>query len=113
MAVPDKYLAGSSTGTPFETGNSKTVAVTDEALDKVTGYEGDTIVYTATVQEGANPIPETFVADLEINSTKVITDQVFDVGHYDQGTKLLTLSWVVPAAVGPFTVKLAWAEQLI
>ena len=113
MAVPDKYLAGTSTGQPFETGNSLTVAVTAEALDVATGYEGDTVTYTATVKEGENPLPATFVADLEINSTKVVTDQVFDAGHYDQATKLLTLTFTVPADVGAFSVKLKWAEQII
>ncbi|GAH42970.1 unnamed protein product [marine sediment metagenome] len=114
MALPDKYLAGSSTGTPFETGNTRSIVVTAEGLDAVNGYEGDTVVYTATVKDDLEAsLPATFVADLEINSTKVITGQVFDAGVYDQGTGELTLSWTVPADVGAFTVKLTWAEQEI
>ena len=114
MAVPDKYVAGSSTGTPFETGNTKSVVVTAEDLSAVSGYEGDSITYTATVKdEIEGSLPETFVADLEIDSTKVVTAQAFDVAVYDQATGLLTLVFTVPAAVGAFTVKLVWAEQLI
>lgn len=114
MALPTKYAANSSTGTPFETGETRTLVVTAEALDAVNGYEGDTVTYTATVlDDQAAKLPETFVADLEINSTKVVTAQVFDGGHYDQGTGLLTLTFTVPAAVGTFTVKLVWAEQEI
>ncbi|MBA7680444.1 hypothetical protein ES703_88760 [subsurface metagenome] len=114
MVLPTKFVAGSSTGTPFETGNTRSIVVTAEALDEVNGYEGDTVVYTATVKDDLEAsLPETFVADLEINSTKVVTAQVFDAGHYDQGTSLLTLSFTVPADVGEFTVKLTWAEQLI
>ncbi|GAJ15393.1 unnamed protein product [marine sediment metagenome] len=114
MALPVKYAAGSSTGTAFETGESQTVVVTAEALDEVNGYEGETITYTATVKDGEEEaLPATFVVDLEINSTKVITGQALDAGVYDQETKLLTLPWTVPADVGTFTVKLVWAEQEI
>ena len=114
MAVPDKYVAGSSTGTPFETGTTKSVVVTAEDLSASSGYEGDSITYTATVKdELEGPLPATFVVDLEIDSTKVVTAQALDAGVYDQGTSLLTLVFTVPAAVGTFTVKLVWAEQLI
>jgi len=114
MALPVKYVGSQSTGTPYETGETRTIDVTAEALDAVNGYEGDTVTYTATVlDDQAAKLSETFVADLEINSTKVVTDQVFDAGHYDQGTGELTLTFTVPAAVGAYTVKLVWAEQLI
>ncbi|GAH49143.1 unnamed protein product [marine sediment metagenome] len=114
MAIPDKYVAGQSTGTPFETGNTVSVVVTAEALSSVSGYEGDSVTYTATVKDGAEAsLPATFVADLEIDSTKVLTGQAFDVAVYDQATSLLTLVFTVPSAVGTFTVKLVWAEQLI
>ncbi len=114
MVLPIKYVSDQSTGTPFETGTTKTVAVTGEGLDEVNGYEGDPVVYTATVKDdGDGALPAAFVADLEINSTKVVTGQAFDAGVYDQTTKLLTLPWTVPAAVAAFTVKLIWAEQLI
>ncbi len=88
------------------------VVVTAEALSEVSGYESDDITYTATVKDETEaPLPAYFEADLEIDSTKVITGQVFDAEHYDQETMELTLDWVVPAAVGIFTVKLIWAEQ--
>lgn len=114
MALPVKYLGAESTGVAFETGETRSVVVTAEALDKVSGYEGDTVVYTATVKDNLeNVLPATFVASLKINETLVITDQVFDAAVYDAVSGLLTLSWVVPADVGTFTVKLVWAEQLI
>ena len=97
-----------------ETVETRTVEVTDEALDKTQGYEGDEVVYTATVLDNtAEKLPATFVVDLEINGTKVITGQVLDAAVYDQTTGLLTLTWTVPADVGAFTVSLVWAEQLI
>lgn len=114
MPIGDKYLAGVSTGTPFETGETRTVVVTVEGNAPVSGYVGDTIVYTATVKDDLEAsLPATFVASLKINETLVITDQVFDVAVYDQATGLLTLSWTVPADVGTFSVKLTWAEQII
>lgn len=114
MAVPDKYVVGQSTGTPFETGETKSVVVTTESLSAASGYEGDTITYTATVKdESEGSLPATFVVDLEIDSTKVVTAQALDAGVYDQGTQELSLDFTVPAAVGNFTVKLVWAEQLI
>ena len=114
MVLPIKYESSQSSGTAFETGTTKTVAVTAEGLDEVDGYEGDAVVYTATVKDdGDGALPAAFVADLEINGTQVVTAQAFDAGCYDQSTKLLTLPWTVPPAVAAFTVKLIWAEQLI
>ena len=109
-----KYLAGLSTGTPFEVLETRTVVVTAEGLDISSGYEGATIIYTATVKDDlAASLPVTFVADLKLNGTELIADQILDAGVYDQGTGLLTLSFVVPAAVGNFDVKLSWDEQII
>ena len=114
MPIPVKYSAGSSAGTPFETGETKSVVVTAELNDPVSGYEGDTVVYTATVKDNLEAaLPATFVASLKINGTVVITDQVFDATVYDPETKLLTLSFTVPAPTGELTVVLDWAEQLI
>ena len=114
MPIGVKYGAGASTGTAFETGETRAIVVTVEALDEVSGYEGDAVVYTATVKDNlANSLPATFVVDLEINTTKVVTAQALDAAVYDQATGLLTLNWVVPSAVGAFNVKLAWAEQVI
>jgi len=109
-----KYINGQSTGQPFETLETRSIVVTDEALDQSQAYEGDTVIYTATVKDDlAASLPATFVADLMINGTELITDQVFDAGVYEQATGLLTLSFAVPAPVGNFTVKLSWDEQII
>jgi len=114
MALPIKYAAGSSTGTPYETGETRIVDVTAENLSAVSGYEGDSITYTATVLDSTvAKLPATFVATLKINGTDLITDQVFDAGVYDQGTGLLTLVFTVPVAVGVLAVTLNWAEQEI
>ncbi|NVM22857.1 MAG: hypothetical protein HWN68_13880 [Desulfobacterales bacterium] len=112
--VAVKYLAGLSVGSPLETGETRTVDVTAEALDKSTAYEGDEVTYTATVKDNtAASLPATFVADLELDGEKVITGQVFDVAVYESATGLLTLTFTVPATLGAHTVKLVWAEQLI
>ncbi len=114
MSLPIRYKASQSAGAAFATGGTRNVVVTGESLDVVEGYEGDTIIYTATVLDDTSAkMPATFVADLEINSTKVVTAQVFDTAHYDQTTGELTLDWMVPADVGTFVVKLVWAMQLI
>ena len=114
MPQPTRYLAGESTGTPFGVGITSNVIVTDELNTPVSGHEGDTVVYTATVKDDVGgTLPASFVASLKINETLVITDQVFDVAVYDDVTGLLTLSWTVPAPVGELTVKLVWAQQLI
>ena len=114
MAIGIKFLAGSSVGTPFESGESRTVDVSAENLTAVTGYEGDSVTYTATVLDSTvAKLPAAFVATLKINGTELITDQVFDAGCYDQGTGLLTLVFTVPASVGVYTVVLEWAEQII
>ncbi|GAI31521.1 unnamed protein product, partial [marine sediment metagenome] len=98
MVLPVRYLAGSSTGTPFETGETRSVVVTAELNDPVSGYAGDTVVYTATVKDDLEAsLPATFVASLKINGTVVITDQVFEAAVYDPETKLLTLEFTVPA----------------
>jgi len=109
-----KFPAGSSTGIPFAAGETRIVNVTAEVLSASSGFENDSITYTATVLDDTSAkLPATFEADLEINTTKVITDQVFDAAVYDQSTGELTLTWVVPAPVGDFTVKLVWAKQNI
>ncbi len=109
-----KYLVGQSTGQPFDTGETRSVDVTLESLDISSGYEGDTVTYIATVLDSTlAKLPAAFVADLLINGTKLKDAQVFDAGVYDQSTGILTLVCVVPAAVGSFTVKLDWAEQII
>lgn len=109
-----KYLSGQSSGQPFETLETRSVVVTAEALDLSQAYEGDTVVYTATVKDDqAASLPAAFIADLLINGTDLIAAQDFNAGVYDQVTGLLTLSFTVPAAVGAFTVKIGWDEQTI
>jgi len=108
------YLAGQSVGQPFDTGSTRTVAVTAEALDVSSGFEGETVVYTATVKDDqGEALPIAFVVDLLINGTEIVSDQVLDAVVYDPITFLLTLSWIVPAGEGSFTVKLSWDEQKI
>ena len=112
MAEPVKYLAGESTGVAFTAGETKSVVVTVEAVAPTTGYEGDTIEYTATVKDNlGEALPATFVVDLLYNGTKVVDSQVLDATVYDPVTFLLTLTFTVPAGAGDFTVKLSWAQQ--
>ena len=114
MAIGIKYLAGSSVGTPYETGESRSVLVTAETLSAVSGYEGDTVTYTATVLDSeAEKVPAAFMATLKINGTDLVVDQAFDAGVYNQSTGELNLDFTVPAAVAELTVTLNWAEQII
>ena len=114
MVLPVKYLIGVSGGTPFETGVTQHVYVNIEALSAVSGYENDSITYTAIIIDtDTNPMPATFVADLKINNVTVIANQAFDATVYDQETRELTLVFIVPGNVGNFVVKLVWAEQFI
>ncbi|MBA7548502.1 hypothetical protein ES705_40962 [subsurface metagenome] len=109
-----KYLSDQSPGQPFSTEETRTVVVTDEALNKSSGYEGETVIYTAAVKDDQGVgLPATFVADLLINGTDVISAQILEPAVYDPVTFLLMLSWLVPAAVGSFSVKLSWDEQII
>lgn len=111
-----KYLGDLSTGTPFETGDTRAVIVTSELCTPVSGYEGDTITYTATVLDDETvpeKLPATFVATLKINGTDLVINQVFNVAVYNQTTGVLTIDFIVPVNVGLFTVKLHWAEQFI
>lgn len=111
MAI--KLKAGVSVGQPFSTGETRDVNVTAEGLSLSSGFEGDTVTYTATVlDDTAAKVPATFVASLKINGVDLILDQIFDALVYDQATGLLTLDFIVPAAVGAFTVTLEWIKQI-
>jgi len=114
MTIGIKFLSGASGGTPFETGETRSVNVTAEALSAVSGYEGDSITYTATVLDSTvAKLPAAFVATLKIDGTDLVVDQVFDAAAYDQVTGELTIDFIVPAAVAALSVTLNWAEQII
>jgi len=114
MAIGIKYLAGSSLGTAFETGETRSVIVTLESVSAVSGYEDDVITYACTVLDSeAETVPAAFVATLKVNGTNLIVDQAFDAGVYSQATGVLSLDFTVPASVGEFSVTLNWAEQVI
>lgn len=116
MAI--KYLGDESTGTPFTVGETRTVLVTSELNDPISGYEGGIIEYTATVLDSeADKMPATFEADLMLDTTvptKLIDGQAFGETVYSQSTGLLTLVWEVPAyAAEVTTVTLKWEDQII
>jgi len=56
-----KFNSGESTGVAFELQETREIVVTEESLDNPSGFEGDTIVYTATVKDDEGlALPETF-----------------------------------------------------
>jgi len=90
------------------------VSVLNESLDKSRGIAGETVTYTATVQdENGNALPSTFKVTLKIDDTILIQDQPLTSDVYDPATKKLTLQWTVPAMNTFHTVKLVWSEQTI
>ena len=108
------YNAGNSDGQPLEIIGTKTVVITNEALNKVSAQVGEVVAYSVNIKDdlGAG-LPATFVVDLEIDGTKLIEGQALDAGVYAPVIGELNLSFVVPANPGSHTVKLAWAEQII
>ena len=112
MAI--KYLSGLSTGLAFTVGETRTVVVTAESVSVTSGFEGDSVTYTATVKDDAGEsLPATFVADLQLGAMKVIEGIALGADVYDPVTGALTLTWAVPDTVGTFTVSVVWAEQII
>jgi len=108
-----KFLGDQSTGTPFETGETRTVVVTDEALTAASGFEDDVIEYSATIKDNTDAaLPAAFAAQLMINGTQ-LASVVFDVSIYNPATFAFVLDFTVPAAVGTFTVSLEWVDQII
>lgn len=108
-----KYLAIDSTGAPFDTNETRTVDVTNEAVSVSSGFEGDVIDYTATVKDSMGiAMPVTFCAELMINGTE-LASVAFQASVYNPGTFLLTIPFTVPAPVGSFTVKLTSVDQVI
>ena len=109
-----KYLGNVSPGTPFETGETRTVNVTAENLSAVSGFENDIVTYTATVLDSAvEKLPATFQATLKLNGTDLVIDQVFDAVAYSQVTGELSFDFTVPSNVGAFDVTLNWIDQII
>lgn len=115
IVIPTKYTAGTSTGTPFSMLATQTVIVTAETLLPIEGGVGDSISYSATVKDDLNnAIPSAFVASLNCGAFTVITNQVFDIAHYDPVAKLLTLVFNAPSDTpGIKTVQLTWSKQNI
>jgi len=112
MAI--KYLGNISAGQPLEIFESREVNLANEALDKPSAFEGETVIYTVTINDDHNEmLPSTFVADLEMDGVKIITGQVFDASVYDPITFLLTLPFIVPETLGSHIIKLIWAEQIL
>jgi len=113
--MPIKYLAGESTGVSFEVYETRTVIVTNEAVNPTSGYEGDTITYTANVKDSTGAtLPSTFVVSLVMNGTTLISNQQLTSDVYNSSTGDLTLTFTVPSIpAGTYTVKLTWAEQII
>lgn len=108
-----KYLAIDSTGVALDVDETRTVNVTNEALDASLGFEGDVITYTATVKDSTGAaMPITFCAELMINGTE-LASVAFQASVYDPVTFLLTLPFTVPAPTGSFTVKLTSVDQII
>ena len=106
------YLAMDSPGGPFETGETRTVIVTQEVLGVSSGYEGDTVEYVAVVKDNTGAaLPPVFHAELMINGTELL-DIVFG-RPYDPMLCLLMVFFVIPAPVGEFIVKLTSEEQII
>jgi len=113
--MPIKYLSGESTGVSFQLYETRTVVVTNEAINPTSGYEGDIVTYTANVKDNTGAtLPSTFVVSLLFGSVEVIGDQELSSDVYDSSTGDLTLQFTVPI-VGPgtYTVKLVWNEQII
>jgi len=113
--MPVKYLAGESSGVEFEVYEARTVIVTNEAVNPSSGYEGDTITYTAIVKDDTGAtLPSSFVVNLVMNGTTLISNQQLTSDVYNSSTGELTLTFTVPSVpAGTYTVKLTWEEQTI
>ena len=113
--MPIKYLAGESTGVQFSLYETRTVVVTNEAVNPTSGYEGDTVTYTANVKDSTGAtLPSSFVVSLVMNGTTLISNQQLTSDVYDSETGDLTLTFTVPSLpAGIYTVKLTWNEQII
>ncbi len=111
-----KYLGDASTGTPLNASETRSVVVTAEALVPSDGYEGDVVVYSATIKDDLGAfVPATFVVDVKFDGVVVQPGVILNVGNYDPGTFLFSVNLTVPviASAGAKTVNMEWAEQEI
>ena len=113
--MPIKYLSGESSGVTLTVYETRSVIVSDEALSPTSAYEGDTVIYTATVKDDAGEtLPSSFKVNLVINGITVISDQELTSDVYNSSTGELTLAFTVPEiGAGTYTVKLTWETQTI
>jgi len=114
MAV--KFLGNESAGTPFGAGETRSVVVTVEALVPADGYEGDVVVYSATIKDDLGAaLPDTFVVDVKFDGVVVQTGVILDAGNYNPATFEFSVDLTIPAIAVPEskTVNMAWAEQEI
>ena len=111
-----KFLADESPGTPLNASETRSVVVTAEGLVPSDGYEGDVVVFNATIKDDLGGfLPDTFVVDVKFDGVVEQAGVILDAGNYDQGTFLFSVDLTIPAipAAGAKTVNLAWAEQEI
>lgn len=111
-----KFLGNESTGTPLNAGETRSVVVTNEALVPTEGYEGDVVVFSATIKDDLGAfLPDTFVVDVKFDGVVEQAGVILNAGNYDPGTFEFSVDLTIPAIAVPEskTVNLAWAEQEI
>lgn len=114
MVLPIKYVLGMSNPVSFETGETRSAIVTDEALSETSGYAFDIVVYTATFLDSTGEkLPAAFVVSLDRGAINLVSNQALDSAVYSQDTGLLTLSWEVPTALGSGMIVVDWETQII
>ena len=111
MAI--QYLAIDSFGVAFDIEETRSVEVTNEALNAGSGFLGDLVMYTAEVKDNiGEALPPAFYAKLMINGTELQAGY-FQPNVYDPVTFTLTIPFTVPDLMGSYTVKLTSEDQVI
>ncbi len=111
-----KYLGTESSGTPLNAGETRSVVVTEEALAPTDGYEGDVVVYSATIKDDLGAaLPDTFVVDVKFDGVVLDAGVILEAGNYNPATFLFSVDLTIPviASAGAKTVNMEWAEQEI
>ncbi len=111
-----KYLGEASPGTPLNASETRSVVVTEEALVPTDGYEGDVVVYSATIKDDLGGfVPDTFVVDVKFDGVIVQAGVILNAGNYDPGTFAFSVDLTIPAiaTAGVKTVNMEWGEQEI